>query len=125
MTEPDTSQVLAFPGQRPEMPETALARAQIRNLLERAVADLPSDLRLPFLLHHAEGLSVLALAHDLSLNPITVRTRLFRARRGLRQTLERHVHGGFEAIFPFDGVRCRSMADRVVAGLKASGTFRF
>ena len=121
VTEPDTSQVLAFPGQRPELPDVALARAQIRSLLEQAVADLPTDLRLPFVLHHAESMSVLAIARDLSLNPITVKTRLFRARRSLRQALERRVHGGFEAIFPFDGARCRDMAERVVTGLQARG----
>jgi RNA polymerase sigma-70 factor (ECF subfamily) len=42
---------------------------------------------------------------------------VFRARRRLRVTLERHVRGGFEAIFPFDGARCAAMADRVVAAL--------
>lgn len=118
VTESDTPHILAFPGQRPETPDAALARTQIRNLLERAVADLPSDLRLPFLLHQAEGMSVLSIARDLSLNPITVKTRLFRARRRLRQALERQVHGGFDAIFPFDGARCRAMADRVAAELK-------
>ncbi|WP_347310980.1 RNA polymerase sigma factor [Defluviimonas sp. SAOS-178_SWC] len=123
VTETDTSHVLAFPGQRPEMPDAALARAQIRSLLERAVADLPPDLRLPFLLHHAESMSIKDIARDLSLNAITVKTRLFRARRRLRQALERQVQGGFEAIFPFDGARCRDMADRVVSGLQARGMF--
>ena len=41
--------------------------------------------------------------------------------RRLRQALEQRVHGGFEAIFPFDGARCRDMAERVVAGLQALG----
>jgi RNA polymerase sigma-70 factor (ECF subfamily) len=117
VTETETPQILAFPGLRSEMPETALARAQIRGLLEQAVAELPPDLRLPFVLHAVEGMSVLAIARDLSLNPVTVRTRVFRARRRLRVTLERHVRGGFEAIFPFDGARCAAMADRVVAAL--------
>ena len=122
VTESDTAHILAFPGQRPETPDAALARAQIRGLLEQAVGDLPPDLRLPFLLHQAEGLSVLAIARDLSLNPITVKTRLFRARRRLRRALERQVHGGFDAIFPFDGARCRAMADRVIARLREQGT---
>jgi len=120
VTEPDTSQVLAFPGQRPEMPEAALARAQIRSLLEQAVAGLPPDLRLPFLLHHAESMSIRDIARDLSLNQITVKTRLFRARRRLRQALEEYVQGGFDAIFPFDGTRCSGMANRVVAGLRSA-----
>ncbi len=118
VTETDAPQVLAFPGHRPESPDAALGRTQIRALLEQAVAELPPDLRLSFLLHEVEGMSVLAVARDLSLNPVTVRTRVFRARRRLRAALERRVRGGFEAIFPFDGARCGAMTDRVVAALK-------
>jgi len=48
-----------------------------------------------------------------------VRTRLFRARRRLRQALETRLRGGFDTVFPFDGARCARMADRVIAGLRA------
>jgi len=90
----------------------------MRGFLEAAVSGLPSDLRVVFLLREAEGMSILAIARDLRLHPITVKTRLFRARRQLRVTLEARMHGGFEAVFPFDGARCSGMADRVVAALK-------
>lgn len=116
----NTNSILSFPGQDSDHPEAALGRAQMRGILEDAVAHLPSDLRLPFLMREAENMSVLAIAHDLSLNPITVKTRLFRARRRLRTTLESRIQGGFDAIFPFDGARCVGMADRVVVKLKAS-----
>lgn len=114
-----TSSILAFPGQAPDRPEAALGRAQIRALLEDAVAALPSELRLPFLMREAENMSVLTIARLLSLNPITVKTRLFRARRRLRAAVEDRIQGGFDAIFPFDGARCADMADRVIAGLEA------
>ncbi len=122
VTEPRnaTESVLAFPGQETNMPEAALGRTQLRALLESTVAQLPSDLRLPFLMREAENMSVRAIARHLSLNPITVKTRLFRARRRLRTALEERIHGGFDAIFPFDGARCAGMADRVVAGLNRS-----
>lgn len=110
--------ILAFPGQHPDRPEAALGRAQMRAFLEGAVAQLPPDLRLPFLLRETENMSILAIARDLSLNPITVKTRLFRARRRLRIALEERIQGGFDAIFPFDGMRCADMSDRVVAELK-------
>lgn len=92
--------------------------AQVSELVE-----LP-ELRLVFLLREAKGLSVLAIARDLRLNPITVRTRLFRARRQLRVTLEARLRGGFETVFPFDGARCASMADKVVAKLRGGGHLR-
>ena len=86
-----------------------------------ALTALPPELRLVFLLREAEGLAVAAIARDLALNPITVRTRLFRARRLLRSALEARLQGGFAAVFPFDGARCAHMADRVVAALRAAG----
>lgn len=112
--------ILAFPGQPPNRPEASLGRAQVRGFLESAVAHLPPDLRLPFLMREAENMSILAIARDLSLNPITVKTRLFRARRRLRIALEERIQGGFDAIFPFDGERCADMANRVVAELDRS-----
>lgn len=114
----DDAQVVAFPGGGPPGPEAALGRAQTRGFLEAAVSDLPPELRLVFLLREAEGMSVLAIARDLRLNPITVKTRLFRARRRLRSALEAHLHGGFDAVFPFDGARCANMADRVVEAMR-------
>lgn len=116
--------ILAFPGQQLEGAEAALGRLQVRGLLEAAVTELPPDLRLPLLMREAEGMSVLAIARDLSLNPLTVKTRLFRARRRLRIALERRVHGGFDAVFPFDGARCAGMAERVVGQLKAAGRLK-
>lgn len=121
----DDGTVITFPGNGPgngfEPAEAALVRSQVSALLEAGVAALPADLRLVFLLHETEGLGVLAIARTLSLNPITVRTRLFRARKRLRAALETRLNGGFEAIFPFDGARCVHMADRVVTGLKRAG----
>ena len=61
------------------------------------------------------------IARDLSLNSITVKTRLFRARRQLRAALEERLQGGFGSIFPFDGARCAHMADTVVARLVSKG----
>ena len=115
--------VLVFPNQSSERQEATLGRAQMRMFLERAVTDLPADLRLPFVMREAENMSIGAIARDLSLNPVTVKTRLFRARRRLRTALEAHVRGGFDAIFPFDGARCADMADRVVERLKQPGAF--
>lgn len=115
------AQIIDFPrdGQLPA--EAVFARHEVRSLLEEAVADLPADLRLVFLMHETEGMGILAIARDLSLNPVTVKTRLFRARRHLRRTLDQRIKGGFAALFPFDGARCRNMADRVTNRLRHIG----
>lgn len=68
--------------------------------MEEALTRLPAELRLVFLLREAEGLPVLAVARDLGLNPITVRTRLYRARHHLRPPMETRLRGGFDTVFP-------------------------
>ncbi|MBK0329500.1 RNA polymerase sigma factor [Rhodobacteraceae bacterium F11138] len=118
VAEDNVSDILAFPGQNGEPVEATIGRAQIRALAEKAVADLPPDLRLVFILRETEGLTTAETAKALQINPITVKTRLFRARRRLKAALQEQARGGFEAIFPFDGQRCVHMADRVVAALK-------
>ncbi len=106
--------VVAFPGAQTLNPEAEQGRAQFRILIEAAVTKLPSTLRVAFILREAEGMSVAAIAEDLGISVITVKTRLFRARRQLRGVLEEKIKGGFDSIFPFDGLRCAGMANSVV-----------
>lgn len=101
-----------------ESPEDVAGRQEAGKLLHDAVSMLPEPLRLVFLLREVEDMEVQEIAADLQLHPITVKTRLFRARRRLRQMLELRVQGSFHDLFPFDGARCEAMADRVVAALK-------
>ncbi|OEY65396.1 RNA polymerase sigma factor [Marinobacter sp. X15-166B] len=108
------AEVLVFPGAKTPNPEMEHGRAQFRTLIEAAVAELPSALRLVFVLRETEGMTVAAIAADLGISVISVKTRLFRARRQLRGILETKVKGGFDSIFPFDGLRCAGMADSVV-----------
>lgn len=118
----ESGQVLVFPAA--SRPDEAYGQGQMREVLEAAVTELPSELRLPFLMHEVEGMSVREIAEHLQLNPITVKTRMFRARRRLRASIEARMHGGFEALFPFDGARCAALTDRVVAELKRRGNLR-
>lgn len=115
--EPIEDRVVAFPGSESRDPYTRAGETQMRQLLESAVSELPSDLRIVFLLREAEAMSVRDIAQDLSLNPVTVKTRLFRARRRLHRQLSVRIEGGFDQIFPFFGARCAGMADRVITRL--------
>ena len=112
------AEVVLFPGTEAEPTEAALGRMQTRALIEAAVAELPPDLRLVFLMHEASGLSLRDIARDLSLPLGTVKTRLMRARHRLRQIITDRIHGGFETIFPFAGTRCSAMAEKVVVLLR-------
>nr|WP_316654499.1 RNA polymerase sigma factor [uncultured Gellertiella sp.] len=110
--------VIAFPSAlMPEDPESGAARREVRVLLEDLVDDLPADFRSVFVLRDIEGMSIEETSGLLGIKPETVKTRLHRARKLLRTGLEARVTGAFSGLFPFDGMRCVRMADRVIAVL--------
>jgi RNA polymerase sigma-70 factor, ECF subfamily len=95
-------------------PDAELARAQLRGLMEQAIADLPDDFRLVFVMREIEGLSVDETAEALSLVPATVKTRHLRARRKLQQSLAPEVKTALTGAFPFAGADCEAITQRVV-----------
>lgn len=100
-------------------PESELGRQQARHLIEAALAGLPDIFRSVFVLRDVEGMSIEETAELLSIKPQTVKTRLFRARKLVREGIDAALAPAFGDIFPFDGMRCARLADRVVARLKA------
>ena len=112
-------QVIAFRSIQATLdPETEMARMEVRQLLERAVDDLPTPFRAVFVLRDVEGMSIEETAAHLGIRPETVKTRMHRARRLLRAAIETQMDGAFATLFPFDGARCVGMADRVLAQLR-------
>lgn len=115
----DTAKVIAFPAlPQPADPEIEVSRTEVRLLLERAIDDLPDPFRSVFVLRDIEGLDIEETAEQLGIRPETVKTRLHRARRHLRATLETQFGSAFATLFPFDGQRCVAMADRVIDQLR-------
>jgi len=104
-------------GSDAESPETAMAREQIRKLLEQAVAGLPDPFRTVFVLREIEGLSSEETAAILDVPVATVKTRLHRGRKRLHETLAPEMSDLLRGTFPFAGADCASMADRVFAEL--------
>ncbi|PTM92112.1 RNA polymerase sigma factor [Mycoplana dimorpha] len=102
-------------------PEAELSRRQASILLENAVDALPDEFRVVFVLREVEGMSTRDTALHLDIRPETVKTRLHRARKLMRAAIEKQLMGSLSALFPFDGARCVSMADRVVAALNMDG----
>jgi RNA polymerase sigma-70 factor (ECF subfamily) len=112
--------VVMFPmSSGPQDPEAAAAQAQMRRMLERAVDELPESFRLVFVMREVEEMSVEETAAYLELRPETVRTRLHRARRLLRKSLDERLSAALSEAFSFDGARCARMADAVMARLNA------
>lgn len=111
--------VIMFPTSlMPPAADSELARKEVRAFLEQAVDELPDNFRLVFILRDIEEMSTEETAAQLGLKPETVKTRLYRARRLMKATLQRHLSAQFSELFPFDGARCEHMADRVIARLR-------
>jgi RNA polymerase sigma-70 factor (ECF subfamily) len=101
-------------------PERSMAQRQVHRLLEQAIDELPDDFRTVLIARAVEGLSIDETAEILGIKPQTVKTRLHRARSLLREALERHLSPGITDAFPFAGLRCERMAERVLARLRES-----
>ena len=97
-----------------QSPEKALMRRQIAKLLETAIARLPDTFRPVFVLREIEGLSVEDTAEALQIPEETVKTRLFRARHRLQKELDPELCGALSETFPFAGVDCEAMTERVL-----------
>jgi RNA polymerase sigma-70 factor, ECF subfamily len=94
-------------------PETEASRRELRLLIERRIDGLPEAFRSVFVLRALEELSVEETASLLEIPEATVRTRYFRARSMLRESLAREVDSALGGAFEFAGARC----DRIVAAV--------
>jgi len=115
---PSGAQVIPFPTMPNEDPERNAAQHQIRGLIERAIDELPEIFRVVFVMRDVEDMSIEETAAFLGLRPETVKTRLHRARKLLRQALNEKLAPVLTDVFPFAGRRCQRMTDEVLNRLQ-------
>ena len=108
---PDEEEPHPMPASDAETPDGALVRAELRAVLERKLDELPETFRTVFVLRSVEELSVEETARSLDIPEATVRSRHFRARSLLRESLALEIDLAERDVFSFDGARC----DRIVA----------
>jgi RNA polymerase sigma-70 factor, ECF subfamily len=94
-------------------PEMQALRGEVGRLIEARVDALPEGYRVVFVLRAIEELSVEETAAALDMPQATVRTRFFRARSLLRESLARDVDTAMQDAFSFDGARCDRVVRRV------------
>lgn len=99
-------------------PESLMATAESRMMLERAIDDLPDAFRSVFVARMVEGLSIEETADLFDLRPETVKTRVHRARARLRANLEAQIGPAVRESFAFDGVRCDRLTESVLRRLR-------
>ena len=97
------------------VPEKAVGQLQLRAILERKVSELPEAFRVVFVLRSVEEMSVGEIAGTLEIPEETVRSRHFRARSLLRESLAREIDMIERDLFEFGGTHC----DRIVAKVLA------
>lgn len=120
---PEAAAGAAAARSRAESPDNGALRAEVRRLLEAKIDLLPDAFRTVFVLRALEEMSAEETAACLSIPPATVRTRFFRAKSLLRESLSRDIDVVMEETFPFAGMRCDRMIEAVarqIWGVEAS-----
>ena len=102
----------------PELPERAALRSETRKLLEAKIDQLPDAFRTVFVLRAVEEMTVEETAAVLGIPEPTVRTRFFRAKGMLRESLSRDIDLAQGDAFSFAGVRCDRITASVLAKLR-------
>jgi RNA polymerase sigma-70 factor (ECF subfamily) len=110
-----SDEVDTMPCDERDFPDKAMARTEMRSMLERKLDALPQDFRTVFVLRDVEELSVEETAACLDIPEATVRSRHFRARGLLRESLARDIDIAERDLFDFGGAHC----DRIVAAVVA------
>ena len=76
-----------------ENPENALFGAELKQVVEAAIGDLPADLRTAVTLREFDGLSYEDIADIMDCPVGTVRSRIFRAREAIDSKVREQVDG--------------------------------
>lgn len=92
-------QLLELPGNLPN-PEDAAVAALTKSPVWQALRQLPEKLRVVALLYYVEDYSTAEIARVVGCSPATVRTRLHRARKHLRDILDTETEETHESLEP-------------------------
>lgn len=83
-----------------DTPDSLFERAEMRELLDRAISELSDKHRVVFVLRDIEGLSTEETADALGLSESNVKVRLLRARMQLRERLTRELGDDSTRVMP-------------------------
>lgn len=95
------------------LPSESMERDEEMERLKRTVMSLPHDLRTAVLLHHYENLSYKEIAEVVGCSARGVETRLYRARKILRQRMVARSESGGSAQKKTARIERRTVGDRL------------
>jgi RNA polymerase sigma-70 factor (ECF subfamily) len=91
LSEVEEHRELVHPGQSPEM---EMSRLEMKGLLWQAIGELPEELREVYILRDVEDRSGEEVARRLGITLAAMKSRLFRARKALREQLDAMLTAG-------------------------------
>ncbi len=83
--------IASAPADSAFQPEVALERKELRNTIQKAIAELPDQYRLPLVLRDIQGLSYDEIGNILELRSGTTKSRINRARLMLKDKLKSYM----------------------------------
>ena len=95
-------------------PEFLFEKKQLGALINEHVDRLPADFRAVFVLRAVEQFSVQETADLLDVKPETVKTRLFRAKRMLRDQIQSSLDQAGLQVYEVGGVHCDKIIKSVM-----------
>ena len=116
-TPSQAAEIIQFPNTARTDPERTMAQRELLRLVERVTDELPDVYRTVFVTRVIEGMSVEDTAELLGIRIETVKTRLHRARKLVREHLDREIGPVMLDAFPFAGKRCERMTQNVMQRL--------
>ena len=111
-------EVAAMSTPHADSPDETFARSEMRALLERKIDALPDVYRTVFVLRCVEDMNVDETARCLDIPEATVRSRHFRARSMLRESLAQDLDMAERGVFEFGGAHCDRIVEQVLSRLK-------
>lgn len=112
LTEGSETRIIKFPQTgKNDDPERTMTQREILRLVESAIDKLPDSFRIVFVARAIKGMSIEETASLLGLQPETVSSRLHRARRLIRDELEKQIGPLLMDAFPFAGKRCKRLTN--------------
>ncbi|MGE5352261.1 MAG: RNA polymerase sigma factor [Acidobacteriota bacterium] len=94
-----------------ENPYNSTLNNELKDILEKAVDELPEKYRVVFIMREIEDMSVSETSKSLNITEANVKVRLNRAKNILRESLSQYYH--YKDIYNFNLIRC----DRIVANV--------
>jgi len=96
-----------------ELKTTESVRTDMRDIIEKAIEDLPAKYRSAFILREMENMSIAEMAFCLGISEENVKVRIFRAKLMLRDLLTSKLD--LTDVFGFHKKRCNSVAEKVMS----------